>query len=377
MKFTTLYKKNTQGKIEMWSITFWENKPCATVSIIFGEKEGKRQQKQFVIKEGKNIGKKNETTVIEQAQAEAQARFEKQLKKGYVKSIEDAQAGVTDKIIQGGLLPMLAHKFEDYNYLIQYPVFVQPKLDGQRCIAIKQNNKVTLWTRTRKQILSVPHIIEQLETLLKGMNDFFLDGELYLHGKDNFEEIMSAVRKQKPSQASQQIEFHVYDCEFLGKQTQSFADRIQLLLNLKIKSKNVKTVKTFSCQTLISVEDMQKGFISDGYEGLMIRNADGVYKCGKRSTELLKMKTFDDAEFTIVGFEKGKDNAVVAICLMPNRKDQQHFKATMTGDKQENQKYLINEESFIGKKLTVKYQGLTGANKVPRFPIGVRIREEL
>lgn len=370
-KFKTLYKKSNKNKIEQWNIEVETTEDYPDIVITFGEQDGKKQIKRQTITEGKNVGKKNETTIIEQAYAEAQARWEKQLKKGYVQNLKDAEAGLTDEIIQGGIIPMLAHKFQDYDYLIEYPVMVQPKLDGQRCVAIKQNGTVTLWTRTRKPILSCPHIIEQLEETLKGMDNFFLDGELYLHEKDNFEKIMSAVRKQKSSPESRNIQFHVYDCEFLGTKTQKFEDRIRLLLKLKIKSKHVMVVKTFSCPTLQSVQDMQKLFIEQGYEGLMLRQASGVYEC-KRSTSLLKMKTFDDAEFEIVDFVAGEDQSVVAVCKLDDNKT---FGATMSGDKKNNQKYLQDKKSYVGKKLTVKFQGLSGYG-VPRFPVGLRIRGE-
>ena len=375
-----LYKKNTQGKIETWKIGVqylglnkYSNAEQWVILTMYGEHGGKKIIKEEIVDEGKNEGKKNATTPEQQARAMAKAKWVKQLKKGYVKTLEDAKAGKTDEIITGGVLPMLAHKYQDHKDKIEFPVKVQPKLDGERCIAIKQHGQVTLWTRTRKPITSCPHIVEQLENILAIYDDLFLDGELYLHEQDNFEKIMSAVRKQNPSEESKQIEYHVYDTEILGDLAQPFYVRNEFLNDLSYDwSDHVHFVETDNAHSHADLERIQEKYIHQGYEGIMIRNPNSVYEC-KRSKGLLKMKTFEDAEFKIIGVEKGNDNAVVFICMI----GKQSFKATMSGDKKENQKYLTNHKLWQGKKLNVKYQNLTNANKVPRFPVGVRIREDL
>lgn len=369
-----LYKKNVSGKIEIWFIEyFFDEARAGGIKITYGKLDGKMQTKIEEVKTGKNLGKKNETTIGEQTRAEAYARWKKQLKKGYVKTIAEAEANKTDEIIQGGIIPMLAHKFEDHKKKLTFPVYVQPKLDGERCIAIKQNGTITLWTRTRKPITSCPHIISQLESVfpLKQDNMFF-DGELYVHGKDNFEKIMSAVRKQKPSEESALIEYHIYDCENLGDKTQPFHSRLNVMRECLDILPNVKFVETFMSNNEQNIEGYQQRFIQEGYEGLMVRGTNSVYEC-KRSKNLLKMKTFDDAEFRILDVEAGEDNSVVFTCIT-NRGDK--FKATKSGDKKENQKYLIGKKKWFGKLLTVKYQGLTGKNNVPRFPVALRIREQ-
>jgi ATP-dependent DNA ligase len=211
----TLYKLNTQGKIEQWKIEVrrhsdFDIKDEFQVLSTYGELKGKQQQKWYKVNIGKNVGRSNATEAIEQALKEAEAKWLKKKKQGYVEKLKDAQAGKLDSIIQGGIVPMLAHKYEDHKEKLEFPVMVQPKLDGQRCIAHYKNGKVTLWTRTRKPILSCPHIVEELEKKLKGQDELYLDGELYEHSlKDDFEKLMSAVRKQKPSEESAKIEYHI------------------------------------------------------------------------------------------------------------------------------------------------------------------------
>jgi ATP-dependent DNA ligase len=176
MKLPKMYKKNSKGTLEEWEISTKAN----YITIIFGDELGKKQVKHEEIKEGKNLGRKLETTAVEQAEKEAKSRFNAQLKKGYCKTKADALAGKTDEIIKGGILPMLAEKYKDQKDKIVFPCAVQPKLDGQRCIAIREGGTVTLWTRTRKPITSCPHIIEAVLGTLNGVDgDIVLDGELF------------------------------------------------------------------------------------------------------------------------------------------------------------------------------------------------------
>lgn len=375
-----LYKLNTQGKIETWKIEVFDydieditDMFPAVIKTTYGELKGKQQSKTFQIHCGKNIGKKNETTILEQAFAEAEAKWLKQLKKGYVENLKDAQAGKTDSIITGGVIPMLAHSYDDHKDKIQFPVLAQPKLDGQRCLAHYKNGKVTLWTRTRKPILSCPHVIEELEKILKGQTEMYLDGELYNHAlKDDFEKLMSAVRKQKPSEESLKIHYWVYDCILPEGGCTGARNMLIDSFNFMNKCKHIKLTPTRQLISHDLLESYQKSWIEMGYEGLMVRALFVEYE-HKRSKHLLKMKTFQDAEFKITNVVPGKDNSVVFVC---ETEDGTKFEATKSGDKEKNQIYLKKSSLWKGKQLTVKFQGLTGARKVPRFPVALRIRDE-
>lgn len=125
-----LYKKTSTGAIQEWEVSTDIVDNIPTIITRFGQVDGKIQTSTEQVLEGKNIGRANATTAMEQAEAQAKSRWEKQLKKGYVKTIEDAQAGVVDDIIEGGVAPMLAHKFSEQGHKIKYPALAQPKLDG-------------------------------------------------------------------------------------------------------------------------------------------------------------------------------------------------------------------------------------------------------
>ena len=241
-----------------------------------------------------------------------------------------------------------------------------------RAIAIKKGENVTLWTRTRKPITSCPHIVEAVQKKFKGQ-DVTLDGELYHHDyKEEFEKIVSAVRKENPTEESAKVQYHIYDCV----NDNPFMVRSGLIS--RFLSDGCEVLKVVPTVDIVSEEQVAEHFdnyIYLGYEGLMLRNLMSPYE-NKRSYHLQKVKEFDDAEFEIVGVEEGRGKlqglAGAIVCKTPSGET---FKAKPMGDQESTRKYVENPDLIIGKMLTVKYQGLTGKNKVPRFPAGVAIRD--
>ena len=130
--FPTLFKKTSTGADQCWSIEAVGN----TIISRWGQVGGAQQSTTDTISEGKNGGRANATTPEEQAMLEAQAQWQRKLKRGYVQDLASAQAGKVDAVIEGGIFPMLSHKFRDHGSKILYPAYAQPKLDGHRCIAM-------------------------------------------------------------------------------------------------------------------------------------------------------------------------------------------------------------------------------------------------
>lgn len=379
MILPTLYKKTSTGAIQYWKITATEYDAHGIVETEYGQLDTPSPQiTSDLISKGKNIGKKNETTAGQQAEAEALAKWEKQKKKGYVDSIEKAQAGKLDALIEGGVVPMLAHKFSEQGHKIKYPAYVQPKLDGIRCIAIlDKDGKCTLWSRTRKQITSMPHIIKEIESL-SIIGGVTLDGELYNHEyKDNFETIVSLVRQEEPDKNHEIVQYHIYDWvdDYF-----EFDHRWRWIDNAwsHITSGNAKALKLVETKKVSDESEAMEFFQHCkglGYEGAMIRNAAGQY-ANKRSYDLQKIKEFEDAEFHIVGIEEGRGKLQGHVGAFVCRTDtEKTFLAKMSGDTSRLKEYFVNHSLWKGKLLTVQYQGLTGAEKVPRFPVGISIRD--
>lgn len=378
IKFPTLYKKTSTGAIQFWDV---EVHPCvgmgtdipSEISTSYGQLGTDKVQTTFdVISEGKNPGKKNATTCHEQATKEAKSKWEKQKKKGYVESAAAAEADELDELIEGGIVPMLAHKFAEQAHKVKYPAAAQPKLDGIRCIAIVKDGECTLWSRTRKPITSVPHIIAEIEALFSN-TDIILDGELYNHElKSDFEKIVSMVRQEEPAEGHEIVQYHIYDQACSGTFQERYSELAEILqLAEPYSLKLVSTVVVESEDAVMQRFDEARAL---GYEGVMIRNANSLY-ANKRSYDLQKVKEFDDAEFPIIGVEEGRGKLAghaIFVCKTDSGKE---FLAKMKGETSKLKEYFENYDLWKNKKLTVQYQGLTGKEGVPRFPVGVSIRD--
>ena len=124
--FENLYKKTNTGAIQIWQIRVEGN----VIHTVYGQLGGKLQETSNTIKEGKNVGKVNGTTPEGQAIAEAAAKYEHQIKKGYSKTLDDAEAGGVSEVIEGGIFPMLAPSkiYPAFKHKLTFPVYVQKSM---------------------------------------------------------------------------------------------------------------------------------------------------------------------------------------------------------------------------------------------------------
>ena len=371
--FDPLYKKTNTGALQVWTIEVEEN----VITTRWGQVEGAIQTTDDVIKYGKNVGGVNETTRDEQAQSEAKSRWEKKKKKGYVADRKMAMRDEVDSVIKGGIFPMLAHRYDKSGHKINWPAYAQPKLDGNRCIAIAHKGKVTMWTRSRESIESMPHIVKALERAAKD-GDFILDGELYNHEyKDNFEDLTSLITQDKPAPGHEVVQYHIYD---MPSANGGFEKRYTQLE--KFFHEYVST--TMFATSLILVETREvfddndltlafEYFTEKGYEGAMVRNFEGVYKQNGKSYDLLKVKKFVDDEFKVVGVKEGRGKLAGHAIFICDINDGDTFDAKMKGPVSELKKYWDDPKLALGKMLTVQFQGYTKYRK-PRFPVALRFR---
>jgi DNA ligase-1 len=316
-------------------------------------------------------------TAGQQAELEAKALWEKKLKKDYTLD-PDVKSGDTSDLIEGGALPMLAKKYEDRKGKVSWPMMGQPKLDGHRCIAmVDAAGKCTLWSRTRKPILSMPHIVAAIEET--GITDTILDGELYNHDyKDKFEQLTSLIRPEYAKPGHDIVHYHVYDM-VSGK---SFRDRNDWLQAWEYEYLSytgyfgpLRLVDTWPVPDENAMRASFAKCIEDGYEGLMLRDPDSAY-ANKRSDCLLKVKERDDAEFKITGVEEGKGKLAGHGIFILETATGTPFRAKMKGETEKLKQYHEHPEQWIGRMVTVAYQGLT-ADGIPRFPVAIRIQETL
>ena len=271
--------------------------------------------------------------------------------------------------------PMLAHKFDESRVDFNEPVYIQPKLDGVRCVFTKDG----AFSRTGKQFMNVRHIEMALQSLFNTSPHMILDGELYNHKlKRDFEKIISLVRKQKPTDtdrldAQHLVQFHVYDY-FDGVMYDSYSTRQDQLACSNIYGPCVKYVETHLVKSYDIARANHKVYLEDGYEGSIIR-LDGLYKHG-RSYDLMKFKDFSDTEATIVGYEigKGKRSGTLGKFLML---DDEGVKFGCPPGKGYTYKdlanMLANIDNYIGKRATFTYFQRTQAGSY-RHPLFKAIR---
>jgi len=358
-KLETLYHKSKTDAIVQWDI--WTE--GADIVTKYGQIGGKMQTARKTATP-KNVGRANATTADEQAILEATAMHKKRLDAKYSLTIEDAKKEV--------FLPMLAASFDKRKDKVTYPVDVQPKLDGVRCLAYWDGDSVKLMSRGGKQWNCCDHIIDELEEVLP--KDWVLDGELYIHGS-TFQEITKLVKKLRPESVN--VQFHVYDMPRTYEDFKYWEERYDVLAEFKDMAQDcesVTVVDTYQAKSEDEVYQLQSEYLEDGYEGAIVRERDGEYKFGYRSNKLLKVKNFMDEEYKIVDYTTGVgrfDGCIVWVCV--TEAGGKIFKVVPQGTMEERKETYQKAFKHLGKYLKVKFFELTD-DGIPRFPVGLGIR---
>lgn len=361
MEFKPLYNLTKTGKIKQWQVNVINSIDKAMVVVKHGYENGKIVEIVKEITTGKNLGKANETTPYMQALSEARTKWNKKIEEGYTE---------TKTNMQIKLLPMLADKYTDYKQYIKFDCYVQPKLDGIRCFF--NNNK--LYSRTGKEIKNIPVILNQL---LKNKIDLKLDGEIIIPNI-SFQQFSGLINKKYLSEKDisllNEIHFVVFDCIIENK---TYQQRLQSLKELFAKNKlnNIYLIETVICDSHECILKKHKEYVKKNYEGVIIRNKDSFYEINYRSKNLLKYKTFFDEEFKIVGYKEGtsiEKGCVIWLCETKDSKDT--FDVRPIGSFEERKILFKNAKKYIGSYLTVKFQEYISGTNVPRFGVGISIR---
>ena len=381
--FDTLYKLSSTGKIQEWSIAVLDN-PARYV-VEYGQQDGKKQQTTVQVPVGKNIGKTNETTPYQQAVLEAKSKWYKQLDKGYIsfftsltKSQIPRDTLVANMRMAKTYLPMLAKSYKGHAHRVKFPCAIQPKLDGIRCLAFKDQGNCVLLSRKGKQFLALPHIEAALLKNPLFQEGIVLDGELFTT-ENNFQELASMIKRDAPSDKSHLVEYHIYDTFKTPKDDRRFIDRYKWLHEFFKQNSQLsclKLVKTIEIDEAEEVWTQHALFVQEGYEGAILRNFHGLYEQDRRSENLQKVKDFLDEEFEIIGAEENKGKFAGQCTFICKTKYGAEFGVKPMGDEALRRSYWKNHKKLIGKQLTVRFFEWSSSDKpVPRFPVGIGIRD--
>ena len=398
--FPPLCGEASTGKTKVWFIRVFGRDGHGIIQTVHGYQGGKMQTNEKRITVGKNVGKRNETTPFEQAELEARATWQKKVDSGYSPSgyaesfydaLEDEPSAMSASAVPKATAmpkvtavpkvassakavdvevpsPMLAHDYNKRGKDIVYPCYIQRKFDGTRCIGIPQKG---LFSRNRKSYPHLDHIVEELRLFPPG---FVLDGELYSTTL-TFQEIVGMVKrvtlKDGDAEKQRQIKYFVYDIVSDSPYSVRFL-QLQTLFQ-QHHFQHLVLVDTEMCASEEAMKESHARYVAEGYEGIMLRNATGVYR-GVRSKELQKYKEFQDDEYEVVDFRQGEgqeEGCVLWVCRTPSGIP---FSVRPRGTREDRAVLYQKGADYVGQMLTVRFQELTD-DGVPRFPVGIAFRD--
>ena len=269
--------------------------------------------------------------------------------------------------------PMLAYKVDKKPVDWSEKVFIQPKLDGVRCIFTKDG----AYSRTGKEFKNLAHIKYDLTDYFRKHPNSVLDGELYNHAlKNDFEKIISLVRKQKPTDqdardAENLVQYHVYDTIAEGV---NYEDRFNWLTRYLPIAATMTLIKNTVVDSYDEAKMLHDVHLAQGYEGSMLR-LNKKYE-HKRSYNLQKFKDFSDTEATIVGYEagKGKFTGLIGKFFMQDDDGNEFGCPIGKGYNFADRKNILdNIHDYIGQRATFTYFQRTQAGSY-RHPLFKTLR---
>lgn len=376
MYFKKIYKKDSSGKIRELEISTMDGVLYQGSGVI-GTKNQILHKK---LCEGKNIGKSNETSPIQQSELEAGSLFKEKMRLGYFETIKEAE----EKGGKDFLLPMLAKDYKKEAKKVKFPCYAQPKLDGMRGLGEAEG----ITSRTGKPVETVSHIN------LSFIGDEIIDGEIYEHG-ESFQGIMRKVKKYRQGE-TEKLKYHVYDLV----SDLPFPQRLLKLHALVQGCDNIELVHTSRINSEEELFEIHKQNLAQGYEGTMVRHSEEGYQVNKRSSQLLKYKDFLDETYTVIDvvpFESRPEQGTVKCCLntkkwftLNSKGDLSKisekefdgaefgfppFKTGMKLSHNAREEMLLNKHNYIGKMAEVRFFEFS-EDGIPRFPVCVGFRED-
>ena len=341
-KFDTLFKPTSDDGVQVWQCEVFQDGDFGVIITQHGKQGGKMQTQTDVVRAGKNVGRKNQTSPFEQAKIDAEAEWSmKQRRKGYALDVNDSKRWDA---------PMLAQKFRDVQKKVNYAHAVgQQKLNGYRCLARRDEAGVVTLTSREYGPFHLPHVIEALTAKMQP-GDMF-DGEIYRHGLP-LRRISSLIKR--PRAESEQLEFNLYDSGLerpYWEREAFLADRLggedrygPLVLLGSTPIPNEAALIAF-----------QKNCVDEGYEGAMLRWGDNGYEFGVRSAGLLKFKNFLDEEFEITGCNEGRGSYEGMAIFQCKTAAGHPFDAISPGTHEMKRHYWLCHRFYIGCMLTVRF----------------------
>ena len=263
---------------------------------------------------------------------------------------------------------------------ISYPVRVEAKLDGLRCIAVKHNGEVSMFTRSGTPLETLPRIKAAIEAL--PLDNFVLDGEAMA---DSWEDSASIMMSSKSKKDDSDMRYHIFDCLPLSEwqsqksDTPYFFRLVNLATTLGLpEGSPFRLVKSKTCANETELREFYSECLDEGYEGVMLKDVKAPYRW-KRSDAILKLKPVATEEGVIVGWYEAKESTKRAgqfggfVVLTPNGV------TTRVGggycDDLKNKIFADGPDTYAGKIAEVEHQPPFTPDGKLRFPVFTRFRD--
>lgn len=351
MEFPLLYARNKNGTIKEWRISVKD----ALIEIEYGQEGGKKIIQRRVIEKANTRHETPEKQALFMAESKWKHKKERE---GYSETKECTV----------NVFPMLAQTFQQGKHVV-FPCFVQPKIDGLRCIARRtMDGKIELRSRTNVLFdsASLEPVRQDLKKILSGKKEgVMFDGELYSN-ELSFEELSGKIRRQQDCRET--IYYIVFD---VVSPDQTFEERFQTCSFQE--TEHVKKLETRRVDTITEIMEYHQEATRRGYEGTIIRNRKGMYRQGFRSWDLQKHKDFKEEEFVIIGFQEGEGKEKGTVIWECRTENGQSFFVRPRGSLDYRSRLFHQAGAHVGSLLTVIYQERT-RDGIPRFPVGKEIR---
>ncbi len=308
------------------------------------------------------------------------------------------KVGITSKTINKiygeGTIPsfdvMLAESYAKKEKKVKGKFYITLKLDGNRCVAVKENGNVKFFSRKGQEVEGLTELAAQFKDL---PDNFVFDGELLLVNKDDlpsdelFRATQTVVRKDGEKK---DLEFYMFDAlplaEFKkGKSKKTYEQRRNNLdtvfKTLVADSPLVHILNTLYEGTdkyMISV--LMRWAEGKGFEGLMINTAEGLYE-SKRTDSLLKVKNMKSADLLVMSAEQAIDGQFEGLLSRVNVEYKGNLVGVGSGFTLEQRRHFIeNPDEIVGKIIEVQYfeeskDEKTGQPSL-RFPVFKGIRDD-
>ncbi len=339
------------------------------------------------IDEGKNIGRANQRNMLQTAMIAARDKYLLKTRQ----STNDSHIENTE-VHSHMWFPMLAKPLKDVPAIV-FPVYVQMKYDGLRCLAFLRGNSVIFYTRQKKQYMQLEYLEKELRPILKkamrGGESLYLDGELYRHGMQ-LQDISGTARRVNEAKDTQ-LDYVVYDC-FYPSTNEGFEQR-QIILEDTLRdlpdSSHVKLAPKYFIKSQKQLDKVYNSFIQEGYEGAIVRTIDGKYlrkvdQTGAflRSKDVIKIKKKHTDEYKIVGYTSGQGKDTDAVIWILETPEGKKFNVTPKQTYPERKAIFarlrkpgVFDKEYSGLMMTVEYEDLSNDN-IPLRAKSVGVRNE-